>query len=129
MLRQAVAPVEFRHLIIHQHDVWPMPAVSVDGLQSRADNLHHLMLAEANKPGQRRPDAFLVVRNQDAHTAIAELSMPAVSASSKSALQGSRPRNLCRDPLGDLRQESRFQVCFEADPFGRFGDLRFRVRG
>jgi hypothetical protein len=54
-----------------------MPAVGVDRLQARADDLHHFMLAKANQLGQRGPDAFLVVRNQDAHTAVAELSMPA----------------------------------------------------
>jgi hypothetical protein len=34
------------------------------------------MLAKTNELGQRGSHTFLVVRNQDAHTAVAELSMP-----------------------------------------------------
>ena len=68
--------VELRHLEIHQDDVRPMPIVGMDGFQARADNLDHLMLAKTNKLRQRGSDAFLVVSNQDAHTAVAELSMP-----------------------------------------------------
>ena len=80
MLGQDVAAsrgaVEFRHLVIHQNDVWVVSIVGVNGVQARADNLHHFMLAKTNKLGQRRSHAFLVVCNQDAHTAVAELSMP-----------------------------------------------------
>ena len=53
-----------------------MPIIGVDSFETRAHNLHDFMLTAANQLGQRGPHAFLVVSNQDAHTAIAELSMP-----------------------------------------------------
>ena len=53
-----------------------MPIVGVDRLEARADDLHDFMLTAANQLCQRGAYALLVVSNQDAHTAIAELSMP-----------------------------------------------------
>src|SRR6476620_8049792 len=44
-----------------------MPAVSLNGLQARADHLNHLVFAKAHQLGERGPHAFLIVRNQYAH--------------------------------------------------------------
>jgi hypothetical protein len=44
----------------------------VNGLETRADDLHDFMLTTANQLGQRGSHAFLVVSNQDAHTVMAE---------------------------------------------------------
>ncbi len=78
--------VEFRHLIVHEHYVWPMSIVGVDGFQTGADDLHHLVLAKANQLSQRGAHTFLVVGDQDAHTAIAERSMPAEACRNRRSL-------------------------------------------
>jgi hypothetical protein len=46
-----------------------MPVVGMNSFQTRPHYLNHFMLAKTNKVGQRSPHAFLIVCNQDAHTA------------------------------------------------------------
>jgi hypothetical protein len=65
-------------LVIHQHDIGMMTPESMDRFQAGTDDLNHLMLATAHHLRQRCADAFLVVRDQDAHGRImAELPVPA----------------------------------------------------
>ena len=59
--------VELGHLVIHQNDIGPMPGIGLDRFQTRGDDLDDFVLTAADKLGERCPDTFLVVRDQNAH--------------------------------------------------------------
>src|SRR5438105_8358112 len=68
-----------------------MPAVCLNGLQAGADDLNNLVFAKANQLGQRGSHTFLIVRNQDAHTAIPDLSMRIESFPADDAIHRKSP--------------------------------------
>lgn len=64
--------IQFRHMIVHQHDVRVVSSISVDRFQARSHHLDDFMLTKTNQIGQRCPDTSLIVRDQYAHASFSQ---------------------------------------------------------
>ena len=68
--------IEFRHPIIHQHDIGLVTVVGLDRFETGPNHFYDLMLAMSDEGGQGCPHVSLVVGNENAHAELAEPFMP-----------------------------------------------------